>query len=454
MKLVVTIYEPTFDRALQAIRTLDADHDAIELRAERFAAVDLHALREATKKPVILTYRGGACPDPRAAVEAGIDFIDVEYAPGVVLPVSPQRIVLSHHDYDGMSESALEAMLLYDCAHTKLAVTPKTFAENCRLLAKLSVGPPTSAATPAPQRALTIIGMGERGLYSRILAPFFGSELMFVSRSDDRSAAPGQMSLANAQAIYGDRRLPENPAIFAVIGNPAGHSLSPAIHNRRFRERHVAAAYSILSTDAFDEVATALHHGDAFAPRGLSITAPFKERALSFARAAGATIAPNAEAAGSANTLVKTAHGLVADNTDVDGFLALLTEICGRDRKSVAILGAGGTARAAVVAANQMDMHISVFNRTSTRSVGVPVQPLEALARFDGEVVINTLGGDAEVHVALRPGMSYVDAAYGDAVPAARRALLQTPGVQTFDGLELLHAQAIRQNGLFMEALR
>jgi 3-dehydroquinate dehydratase type I len=453
MKLVVTIYEPTFERALEAIRTLDPDHDAVELRAERHGAIDLGALRAATSKPVILTYRGSAVPNLQAAIDAGIDFVDVEFRPGVQLPSNRDRVVLSHHDYDGMgdAEGVLAAMLALGCAHTKLAVTPKTFEENRRLLRLLRAG---EGAGAPPGRYLTLIGMGERGLYARILAPFFGSELMFVSRADERSAAPGQLSLDRAQAIYGDRKVPSNPPIFAVIGNPAGHSLSPSIHNSRFRELGLAAAYTIVSTDEFDGVASALQRGDDLAPRGLSITAPFKERALAFARAANALIAPNAEASGAVNTLVSMGGGLVADNTDVDGFTFLLGEICGRDRKSVAVIGAGGTARAAVLAANQLSMHVSVFNRTSTRSVGVPVEPLEALERFDGEVVINTLGADAHVAVDLRPGMSYIDAAYGEPVPAARRALLTAPGVQTFDGLELLRAQAMRQNDLFVEALR
>jgi len=450
MKLVVTIYEPTFEGALEAIRTLDPDHDAVELRAERHGAIDPGALRAATSKPIILTYRGSAVPNLQAAIDAGIDFVDVEFRPGVQLPSNRDRVVLSHHDYDGMgdAEGVLAAMLALGCAHTKLAVTPKTFEENRKLLRLLSVAPPTSAAH------LTLIGMGERGLYARILAPFFGSELMFVSRADERSAAPGQLSLDRGQAIYGDRKVPSNPPIFAVIGNPAGHSLSPSIHNPRFRELGLAAAYAIVSTDAFEEVASALQRGDDLAPRGLSITAPFKERALAFARAANALIAPNAEASGAVNTLVRMRGGLVADNTDVDGFTFLLREMCGRDRKSVAVIGAGGTARAAVLAANRLSMHVSVFNRTSTRSVGVPVEPLEALERFDGEVVINTLGAGAHVAVDLRPGMSYIDAAYGESVPAARRALLTAPGVQTFDGLELLRAQAMRQNDLFVEALR
>src|ERR1700716_2751510 len=122
MKLVVTIYESTFERAIAAIRALDDDHDAVELRAERLGSIDLHQLRESTSKLIILTYRGSEIPDARAAIEAGIDFVDVEFRPGLEVPPYRDRIVLSHHDYDGMPdvEGLLDAMLACGCAHTKL----------------------------------------------------------------------------------------------------------------------------------------------------------------------------------------------------------------------------------------------------------------------------------------------------------------------------------------------
>src|SRR5205823_7436097 len=114
------------------------------------------------------------------------------------------------------------------------------------------------------------------------------------------------------------------PAIFAIAGNPVGHSLSPTIHNPRFRERNLNAAYTIASFPTFAEIAEPFAAGAPFAPVGLSITAPFKEEALAFARSIGATIAPNAAEAGSVNTLVKTPNGFLADNTDVDGFAAVI----------------------------------------------------------------------------------------------------------------------------------
>jgi len=128
MKLIVTIYEETFDSALRAIAALrDADHDMIELRAEKFGAIDLNALRASTSKPILLTHRGMRVDDTliERAVSAGIDLVDVEWHPSLTIERFRERIVLSHHDYEGVSGS-IDAMRRFGCAHVKLAVTPKT----------------------------------------------------------------------------------------------------------------------------------------------------------------------------------------------------------------------------------------------------------------------------------------------------------------------------------------
>src|SRR5437588_10474914 len=96
----------------------------IELRAERLGAIDLHALRAATSKPIILTHRGVSVDDATIAraIEAGIDFVDVEWRDDLRIAAPRERIVLSHHDFDGMSGD-INAMCALNCAHTKLAVT-------------------------------------------------------------------------------------------------------------------------------------------------------------------------------------------------------------------------------------------------------------------------------------------------------------------------------------------
>ena len=408
MKLVVTIHEPTPERAVAAIRAIAARHDMVEVRVDAFggAAADFAALRQATARPMIVTNRGGAPADFEAAYGAGIDFVDVEFGhdPGP----RRDRVVLSHHDFEKTPDldALARAMRAEGCAHTKIAVTPTTFADNARVLATIAPG-------------LTLIGMGGGGLYSRILAPFFGSELAFAG-----NAAPGQFSLEHAIQIYSDIK----PAhIFALVGHPAAHSGSPAIHNRRFRERGIAAAYTIFESDDFHDIAEPFARGERFAPSGLSVTAPFKEEALTFAARVDATIAPNAAEARAVNTLVRTARGIIADNTDVDGFETLLATT---HAKRAAVLGAGATARAALVALRRAGIEATVFNRSTGK---LEARPLDQFTRRDGELVISTLPNYRED--------ADINAAYG-CEPKPN------------DGRALLEAQAVRQNALFLEAMR
>jgi 3-dehydroquinate dehydratase type I len=420
MQLVVTIYEETPDAAIEVIRTLRADHDAIEIRADAFgrATVDWDAIRAATAKPIIATNRGGGHVDIDAALAAGIDLVDIEWP----VDVDNDRVVLSHHDFDGMPEID-DLMRRMRAHHVKIAATPHNFADNARLLA--AVGKPGT----------TIIGMGGRGLYSRILAPFFGSEFQFVSVDETRSAAPGQLTLPQALAIYGpDRGALRAEKIFAIVGNPASHSGSPAIHNAIFRERGIAAAYSIFETDDFLDVAAPFARGDCFAPHGLSVTAPFKEDALTFAESVGADIRNNAREAGAVNTLVRIGGRIVADNTDVDGFETLIGMTTARN---AAVIGAGGTARAALVALRRAGIETTVFNRTAGK---LDALPLDQVASFSGDLVINTL--PRNVPVTLPNAITIIEAAYGGESIAA------------FNGIDLLRAQAVRQSELFLEACR
>ncbi|MEA2165136.1 MAG: 3-dehydroquinate dehydratase / shikimate dehydrogenase [Thermoanaerobaculia bacterium] len=432
MKLAVTILEPTLERAIDVIRALDTDHDAVELRVDGFGgrAVDWRAVRAATAKAVIATNRGGGHVDLEAAIEAGIDLVDVEWG-SAILDAHRERIVLSHHDYDGMPdvEALVRAMCAERCAHVKIAATPRDFADNARLLAPLDVS-----------NDLTIIGMGSRGLYARILAPFFGSLMQFLSVDEARSAAPGQLTLERARAIYGaNRDALRAEKIFAIVGNPAAQSGSPAIHNAIFRERGIAAAYSIFETDSFLDIAEPFARGDRFAPTGLSVTAPFKEEALAFAQRIGAEISPNAREAGAVNTLVRIGARILADNTDVDGFAALIGKVSAR---SAAVIGAGGTARAALVALRRAGIAAIVFNRTAGK---LGARPLGDLSSWRGDLVINTL--PRNVAVDLPSAGTIIESAYGGTEAAYGGA-----SSATFTGIDLLRAQAVRQSELFIEA--
>ena len=392
---MATIYEPSEAKAIAAVKALPGDLDMIEIRFDAFGGRNPEPFRSITTNPMILTNRGG---DP---IDADFGLIDVEYGREVK---DPGRTVLSFHDFEKMPDLKPLIEGMTGCAHTKIAVTPRTLAENEQLIAAIRPG-------------LTVIGMGERGLYSRILAPFFGSELFFAG-----NAAPGQLSLERAQAIYGDRKLKRPEKIFAIAGNPAGHSMSPPTHNPMFRNKGVNAAYTIASFESFDEIADAFVGGRI---AGLSVTAPFKENAFALAKKIGAGIRRNAEEAGSVNTLVRTRSGVIADNTDVTGFERLIP-----NARRAAVVGAGGTSRAALVALRRKGIEAIVYNRTPR----VGTRPLGELQRFDGDLVIDTL--PPGVQVEMPRGLRVIAAAYDRG------------------GLALFQEQALPQNELFLEAFR
>ncbi|WP_410632767.1 shikimate dehydrogenase [Amycolatopsis sp. cmx-4-83] len=137
------------------------------------------------------------------------------------------------------------------------------------------------------------------------------------------------------------------PRKAAVLGKPVAHSLSPVLHGAAFAALGLTGwTYERIETGA-DELPALV---DGLGPEwtGLSVTMPGKRAALD--HAAGVT--PRAAAVGAANTLVRTARGWLADCTDVDGVTGALRAAGGYEPSpadTAVVLGAGGTAAAAVV---------------------------------------------------------------------------------------------------------
>lgn len=149
----------------------------------------------------------------------------------------------------------------------------------------------------------------------------------------------------------------------AVVGSPIAHSLSPAIHNAGYAAAGLSDWTYTAHECGKDTLASFL---DSLGPEwaGLSVTMPLKERALALADSADDT----ATALGAANTLVFGEGGRVAYNTDAPGMVDALAEVGMRHASRVAILGAGGTARAALGGGRELVGHVGHRLRPSPRS--------------------------------------------------------------------------------------
>jgi 3-dehydroquinate dehydratase/shikimate dehydrogenase len=463
---IATIAEPTVPRALAALDDLPLWFDAAELRVDRIEdpLPDPAVFRKATRKALIYTRRSEDgiarfnLAEAEAALAAGFERVDVEFGPAAdraFIARNRERVILSHHDYSGVPtdiEAFVAKMRTTNAAFIKIAVSPRVFADNLRLL--------RIQRDNADREDLTLFGMGVAGLYSRTLAPFFGARLVFASPGET-PAAPGQFPVEIAARIYGpNRKLGMPEALFAVVGNPAAHSLSPAVHNAIFREGCIPAAYATIETDHFEDVVALIASGAEFAPAGISITAPFKETAYRLAADAGARIAENARDAGAINTLVRTADGFLADNTDVDGFEAALSRLPSGSMRA-AVIGAGGTARAALVALRRCGFRATLFNRTVARAralsseYGAEVRELDALGEFEGDLTINTVPASSGFELPeslFARERALIDVNYGPlAEPLAKRAI--SAPMPFVSGVAFLEAQAERQNALFVDAV-
>jgi shikimate dehydrogenase len=162
------------------------------------------------------------------------------------------------------------------------------------------------------------------------------------------------------------------PRRLGVFGWPVAHSRSPVMHTAALRAAGLEGwTYQRLPVPPalFAETARALG-GAGF--RGANVTIPHKEAALALADEASDA----ARAIGAANTLTYRDDGTIhADNTDAPG---LLEAIGDAPHATAVVLGAGGSARAAVWALRHAGAEVTVWNRTPERAAGLGVEVLPA----------------------------------------------------------------------------
>jgi shikimate dehydrogenase len=154
--------------------------------------------------------------------------------------------------------------------------------------------------------------------------------------------------------------------VVAVIGDPVGHSLSPLLHNAAFAALGldwVSVGFTVPAGGAVEALAAAR----ALSLRGLSVTMPHKAAVAE----AVDVLTPTARRLDAVNCVVADHGRLTGDNTDGRGFLAALERGTGIDPAGLRclVLGAGGAARAVVVAlADAGASDVAVWARRSEQA--------------------------------------------------------------------------------------
>jgi len=194
--------------------------------------------------------------------------------------------------------------------------------------------------------------------------------------------------------------------IVGVIGDPVEHSRSPQMHNAAFAKAGLDYVYVPFHVRPND-LAAAIAGFKAINVVGINVTLPHKQAVISHLT----SISREAELIGAVNTLTFTDEGIHGDNTDAPGVLRALEENENMSvpvGENVVVLGAGGAARAVVVALALAGVaSITIANRTVERAVALA----EEMAHKAG-ISMQGLGlADAQLPVAVRESMLLINTA-------------------------------------------
>lgn len=242
-----------------------------------------------------------------------------------------------------------------------------------------------------------------------------------------------------------------------IIGHPVAHSRSPLIYNYWLSKHGIVGEY--LREDVLPaEIEAFLKAFPQSGYIGGNVTVPHKE--IAYAAVAGRD--PVADALGAVNTLWHENRKLFGANTDVDGFLANLDESAPgwpARVKTALVLGAGGSARAAIYGLRERAVeNILVANRTRTRAgqlaahfakriVPIAMSDISSrLATADLLVNTTTLGmrGEPPLEIdlaALKQGAIVYDLVYAP-LETPLLAQARARGHPAVDGLGMLLHQA------------
>jgi 3-dehydroquinate dehydratase/shikimate dehydrogenase len=445
---------------LLAARDAAVSGDMVELRLDGVSNLDVGRALDGRRVPAIVTCRAmwegghfdGSEEERRsilaAALDRGAERVDVEFravegqSTGVpfrdLLSKGAERIVVSSHDFDGVPadlESRARAMRGTGAGTIKIAVSVRSISQTLCLKAIAKDGD------------AVVIGMGELGVASRLLAGRFGSAWTYAGDG----IAPGQIPARQMIDDYGFRRVSPSTRIFGVVSTNALHSLSPVMHNAAFEAAGLDAVYVPLPVHDFSDF---LAFAEEMGVEGASVTIPFKLDALKAAASSDALT----QLVGAANTLRRTGSGWEATNTDVEGFLQPLGSAWNTSMDGVraSVLGAGGAARAVIVALASKGAQVTVHARrdeqarelASSFNVGSGAYPPES-GSWDLLVNCTPLGGASRRAESPMPagrltGQLVYDLTYGRGEATLLRDA-RGAGLKTLDGLAMLVAQAERQ---------
>uniref|UniRef100_A0A7S1NAR1 Pentafunctional AROM polypeptide n=1 Tax=Eutreptiella gymnastica TaxID=73025 RepID=A0A7S1NAR1_9EUGL len=454
MKLIPTV--------VKGSHAIEARIDLLESHDKVFIAEQLSALRRCSDLPIVYTVRSlgqaGKFPEDEDrifdlvnyGIRLGCEYVDMETCwsqvnrDKVLSNKGCSKIIASFHDPAGLCSWPDIKMHFEEASHKgkadviKIIGMAKTIEDVFGLrqvISELEVSQPIIAMC-----------MGEQGKLSRALNTFLTP---VTHPALPMKAAPGQLSVKEIHQIRAQIGiLPAKN--FYLFGSPISQSMSPTMHNTGFQTLGLPHNYSLSESEDPEHVRNVLQD-PAFG--GASVTIPHKQNVQPFLQA----LTASATAIGAVNTIIPQPDGtLLGENTDWLAMRTLTVKKLALSNRSASVgivLGAGGTARAAMYTLQQLNLKTYyIYNRTAEKAQelakefgGVAITSLDGLKDMD--VVIGTIPASAQSEYpaslfANKPVA--VDLAYRP----RRTPLLQqaaAAGCETVEGIDLLIEQGLFQ---------
>jgi len=291
-------------------------------------------------------------------------------------------LMVSHHDFHATRDlDAIYARIEpFAPDLVKMVPTAKSLMDNVTLLRFIERVSDTA----------NVVGicMGDAGIISRVLGLRAGALFTFAAATAGEETGPGQLAARTLVETYRVEEVDAATKVYGVAGNPVGKSLSPIMMNTAFRRETVNAVYLALPTANIEDLVSLISQ---IPVHGVSVTMPYKQAILPYL----AHMDPLSQKIGACNTIVRQEGNLYGFNTDVAGIVVPIEKRLPLRGAKILVVGAGGSARAAVFGLRDRGAEVFILNRTAetaaklAKQSGAKVIKRDAIAKTNFDVIIN-----------------------------------------------------------------
>ena len=465
-RICVPVCEKALDTLRQTCERAGEWADFIELRLDCLEEIpnNLSEVIQHLARPVILTFRPSEQGGHRRLTRDERQNFWFSKGPhgeniwwdieGDLVNLEPDwsRVIVSHHDFSVVPndlQQIYERLAHTPAAVIKIAVQANDIVDCIPVFQLLD-------RARGEGRKIIAIAMGNAGIATRVLGPSRGSFLTYGALDDENATAPGQVNARKLRSLYHLDTIDNETMICGLVGLPIMHSVSPHIHNTAFVEEKINGIYLPFEVHDVKQFFKRMVHPRTrelnWNLRGLSITAPHKQTVMECLE----WIAPQASEIGAVNTVAVKHDRLLGFNTDAAGLIAPLRKrFTSLTDARVAIIGAGGAARAAIWTLKKHFANVTLFARNTTKArplaelFEISCNPLSGTSFNGYDLVINATPVGAGAYIdqspVTREQLKGVRCAY-DLIynPPETRFLREArdAGCETLGGLEMLVAQA------------